>query len=335
MMDEKENKERILIAEDDPVSRRVLETLLKKWGHEIVVANDGLEAVRLLESREAPRLAVLDWMMPGLEGVQVCQRIRQDTTRPYMYLLLLTARSQKDDLVRGLESGADDYLTKPFDAQELRARLHVGKRILELQDNLIAAREKLLYQATHDALTGISNRGVSLDALRRERSRQTRESGSFAIILLDIDHFKYVNDTYGHPAGDAVLTEAAQRIKGCIRPYDTLGRYGGEEFLIVLPTADGPGAVCVAERIREAFESQPFVTEREKIAITVSLGVAASGGRNTFNAEALLQIADEALYRAKQMGRNRVELAVPPDDIDVASAEQLPVANDAIKAESL
>jgi len=217
----------------------------------------------------------------------------------------------------------------------LRARLHVGKRILELQDNLIAAREKLLYQATHDALTGISNRGVSLDALRRERSRQTRESGSFAIILLDIDHFKYVNDTYGHPAGDAVLTEAAQRIKGCIRPYDTLGRYGGEEFLIVLPTADGPGAVCVAERIREAFESQPFVTEREKIAITVSLGVAASGGRNTFNAEALLQIADEALYRAKQMGRNRVELAVPPDDIDVASAEQLPVANDAIKAESL
>jgi diguanylate cyclase (GGDEF)-like protein len=180
-----------------------------------------------------------------------------------------------------------------------------------------------------------SNRGVSLDALRRERSRQTRESGSFAIILLDIDHFKYVNDTYGHPAGDAVLTEAAQRIKSCIRPYDTLGRYGGEEFLIVLPTADGPGAVCVAERIREAFESEPFVTERDKIAITVSLGVAASGGRNTFNAEALLQLADEALYRAKQMGRNRVELAIPPDDIDVTSAEQPPVANDAIKAESL
>jgi diguanylate cyclase (GGDEF)-like protein len=252
-----------------------------------------------------------------------------------MYLLLLTARSQKDDLVRGLESGADDYLTKPFDAQELRARLHVGKRILELQDNLIAAREKLLYQATHDALTGISNRGVSLDALRRERSRQTRESGFFAIILLDIDHFKYVNDTYGHPAGDAVLTEAAQRIKSCIRPYDTLGRYGGEEFLIVLPTADGPGAACVAERIREAFESQPIVTERHKIAITASLGIAASGGRNTFDAESLLQMADEALYRAKQTGRNRVELAAPPDDESMTSAQQLPVANDAIKAESL
>jgi two-component system cell cycle response regulator len=272
--------------------------------------------------------------VPGLEGVQVCQRIRQDATRPYMYLLLLTARSQKDDLVRGLESGADDYLTKPFDAQELRARLHVGKRILELQDNLIAAREKLLYQATHDALTGISNRGVGLDALRRERSRQTRESGSFAIILLDIDHFKYVNDTYGHLAGDAVLTEAAQRIKSCIRPYDTLGRYGGEEFLIVLPTVDGPGAACVAERIREAFESQAIVTERDKIAITVSLGIAASEGRNSFSAESLLQMADEALYRAKQTGRNRVELAVAEEKSTVPSIEQLAVADAVIKAES-
>ena len=327
MTDEKETKERILIAEDDAVSRRVLETLLKKWGHEIVVAKDGLEAVRLLESREAPRLAVLDWMMPGLEGVQVCQRIRQDATRPYMYLLLLTARSQKDDLVRGLESGADDYLTKPFDAQELRARLHVGKRILELQDNLIAAREKLLYQATHDALTGISNRGVCLDALRRERSRQTRESGSFAISLLDIDHFKYVNDTYGHLAGDAVLTEAAQRIKNCIRPYDTLGRYGGEEFLIVLPMADAPGALCVAERIREAFEAQPVVTEREKISITVSLGVAVSEGQNSFDAESLLQMADEALYRAKQTGRNRVEAAGPPEHTEAPLGEHVPAAD--------
>ena len=333
MTDEKETKERILIAEDDPVSRRVLETLLKKWGYEVVEANDGLEAARLLESREAPRLAVLDWMMPGLEGVQVCQRIRQDATRPYMYLLLLTARSQRDDLVRGLESGADDYLTKPFDAQELRARLNVGKRILDLQDNLIAAREKLLYQATHDALTGISNRGVSLDALRRERSRQTRENVSFATILLDIDHFKYVNDTYGHPAGDAVLMEAAQRIKSSIRPYDTLGRYGGEEFLIVLPIVDAPGAVCVAERIRSAFEAESIVIERDKVAITVSLGIAVSGGTSSFDAESLLHMADEALYRAKQMGRNRVELAVAPEHAAVPSSDS-PSADHVMKAES-
>jgi diguanylate cyclase (GGDEF)-like protein len=140
---------------------------------------------------------------------------------------------------------------------------------------------------------------------------------------------------FGHPAGDAVLTEAAQRIKSCIRPYDTLGRYGGEEFLIVLPTADGPGAVCVAERIREAFESQPIVTERDKIAITVSLGIAASGGRNTFDSESLLQMADEALYRVKQTGRNRVELAVAAEQATMSSNEQLPVADTAIKAESL
>jgi diguanylate cyclase (GGDEF)-like protein len=228
-------------------------------------------------------------------------------------------------LVRGLESGAD--------AQELRARLHVGKRILELQDNLIAAREKLLYQATHDALTGISNRGVSLDALRRERSRQTRENVSFATILLDIDHFKYVNDRYGHLAGDAVLTEAAQRIKSCIRPYDTLGRYGGEEFLIVLPTVDAPGAVCVAERIRSTFEAEPIVTGRDKVAITVSLGIAVSGGTSSFDAESLLHMADEALYRAKQLGRNRVELAVAPEHAAVPSSDS-PSADHVMKAES-
>ncbi|MGA8145797.1 MAG: diguanylate cyclase [Candidatus Acidiferrales bacterium] len=334
MNEVKETKERILVAEDDPVSRRVLETLLKKWGYDAIVATGGLEALRLLESRESPRLAVLDWMMPGMEGIQVCRRVREDTTRPYMYILLLTARSQREDLVRGLEAGADDYLTKPFDAQELRARLHVGKRILELQDNLIAAREKLLFQATHDALTGIANRGVSLDALRRERYRQTRENGSFAIIMLDIDHFKYVNDNYGHPVGDAVLTEAAQRLKNCIRPYDTLGRYGGEEFLIVLPTADSLGAVGVAERIRHAVEAEPVITNAGEITITASLGVAVSKGTNSFDAEILLQLADGALYRAKELGRNRVELAVAPEHEDAQASPVSPAPDGAIKSES-
>jgi two-component system, cell cycle response regulator len=331
MSEEQEPKDRILIAEDDPVSRRVLETLLKKWDYDVLVATDGLEALQLLESREAPRLAVLDWMMPGMEGIEICRRVREDSTRPYMYLLLLSARSQRDDLLRGLESGADDYLTKPFDAQELRARLHVGKRILELQDNLISAREKLLFQATHDALTGIANRGVSLDALRRERYRQTREGGAFAIAMLDIDHFKYVNDTYGHPAGDAVLTEAALRIKNCIRPYDTVGRYGGEEFLIVVPASDALGAMGLAERIRVSIEATPVVTEEREITITASLGVAVSAATNSFDAATLLQMADGALYRAKKMGRNRVELATAPED---ASPYGLMAAVNSIEAET-
>src|SRR5579863_4367687 len=193
-------KKRILIAEDDPVSRRLLEVFLVNWGFEVAIATTGTEALQLLDRMDAPRLAILDWMMPGMEGTQVCQKLRESKDRPYVYIMLLTGRSQKEDLLVGLESGADDYLTKPFDAQELRARLHVGQRILDLQDKLIAAGEELLFRATHDSLTGVANRGVILDTLRRERARQAREGGSFAIVLADLDHFKYVNDTYGHQA---------------------------------------------------------------------------------------------------------------------------------------
>src|ERR1035441_5666816 len=243
MNEERQIRNRILIAEDDPISRRMLEAFLVKAGFQVMIASDGLEALRVLEKEDAPTLAVLDWMMPGLEGPQVCQRVRKQVDRPYVYILLLTARSQKGDLLHGLESGADDYLTKPFDAQELRARLHVGQRILDLQDGLIAAREELRFRATHDLLTGIWNRGSALDAIHREKSRQVREGGSFGVILIDVDHFKQVNDTYGHLCGDEVLKEVAARMARCVRPYDTLGRYGGEEFLVVAPSSDGQGAL--------------------------------------------------------------------------------------------
>jgi two-component system cell cycle response regulator len=310
---EKAPKDRILVAEDDPVSRRVLETFLVKWGYDVISVADGVEALQILERQDAPRLAVLDWMMPGVEGIQICRRVREQTNRPYTYILLLTARSQKEDLLKGLESGADDYLTKPFDAQELRARLHVGQRILDLQDRLIRAKEELLFQATHDPLTGVANRGVILEAVRREFARQSRERGSFAIVMADLDHFKYVNDKYGHQCGDAVLKEAARRMQNSVRPYDIVGRYGGEEFLIVVPTSDVPSAWGLAERIRKTIANQPITTQAGDVNITATFGVAASTQARPVDSQALLHLADEALYRAKAQGRNRVELATPPE----------------------
>jgi diguanylate cyclase (GGDEF)-like protein len=307
------SKNRILIAEDDPVSRRVLQTFLLKWGYEVIVAENGTQALAILERQDFPRLAVLDWMMPGLEGTEVCEQIRKQPNRAYVYVLLLTARTQKEDILKGLESGADDYLTKPFDSQELRARLRVGQRILSLQDHLIETREELLYRATHDSLTGLANRGVILEALDREGSRQLREGGSFGIVLGDVDHFKYVNDQQGHLAGDAVLQEMARRMLSSVRPYDTVGRYGGEEFLIVVPSSDARGTMGLAERIRKSIEERPVLTEAGEIHLTVSLGVAVSDPATPRNARELLQVADDALYRAKDRGRNRSELGTAAD----------------------
>lgn len=296
--------EKILIAEDDPVSQRMLQSFLTKWGYEIIAVSSGTEALRVLEGPDAPPLAVLDWMMPGMEGPEICREIRKDPERPYTYVLLLTARTQKEDLLKGLEAGADDYLTKPFDVQELRARLHVGRRILDLQHHLLAATDELRFRASHDMLTGIPNRGTILEAVNRERARQIRDGGSFGVILADLDHFKAVNDTHGHLAGDIVLKEAACRMRACVRSYDSVGRYGGEEFLIVVPTGDGNSTAAVAERVREAISEKPVMTESGPISVTASLGIAVSIDRD---AKEVLRSADEALYCAKARGRNRVE----------------------------
>jgi two-component system cell cycle response regulator len=313
MSEEITSRGRVLIAEDDPVSRRMLQAFLAKWGYDVEVAADGREALAALEQPSAPQLAVLDWMMPGVEGPQVCQKVRQLTGRPYTYILLLTARGQKDDLLRGLASGADDYLTKPFDSQELRARLRVGERILELERNLIAAREELRFRATHDVLTGIPNRAAVLEAAQRECSRQLREGGSLSVLILDLDHFKSINDTYGHLCGDEVLREVARRIVACVRTYDTVGRYGGEEFLVVAPTTDGAGALALGERIRQSIEEPAIKTDAGPIKVTASCGVARNNCSHRLSIAALLKLADDALYRAKASGRNRCELAHTPE----------------------
>jgi two-component system, cell cycle response regulator len=307
---------RIVIADDDPVSRRLLEKLLVKWSYEVTVVCDGTAAWHVLEQANAPRLAILDWMMPGVEGVEICKRVRESTDKPYTYVILLTGRTDREDLLQALKSGADDYLSKPFDAQELQARLIVGERILDLQDGLIAAKEELRFRATHDSLTGLSNRGVALDAIEREHSRLLRGGSTFGVILADLDHFKHVNDTHGHLCGDAILQETARRLAGCTRRYDVVGRYGGEEFLVVVPETDESGTRSFAERIRAVLENDAFVTEWGKLRITASIGAVVSSP--FVQPTVLVQLADEALYRAKKNGRNRCEFSITTAPLEPA-----------------
>lgn len=299
---------RSLIADDDPVSRHLLEAFLVKLGYEVVVACDGAEAEAVLEQEDAPKLAILDWMMPVMDGVELCREIRRRPERPYVYIVLLTAKDRRQDILQGLEAGADDYLTKPFDAQELKARVRAGRRILDLQDELIRAREALREQATHDNLTCLWNRAGVLDIMERELNRAQREGTPLGLIMADLDHFKRVNDTYGHLAGDAVLLEAARRMLSSVRPYDSIGRYGGEEFLVVLPGCDALDAVNHAERLRACISAEPIQTPQESIPVTLSLGVAAAEETIEADLDSLLRTVDAALYRAKNRGRNRVEL---------------------------
>jgi two-component system cell cycle response regulator len=299
---------RILIADDSIVSRHLLEATLRKWGYEVIVACDGVEAWSQLQTEDAPKLAILDWVMPGLTGPEVCRRVR-DVARDretYTYILLLTSKSLKEDLIEGMESGADDYITKPFDQHELKVRLRSGTRIIDLQRELIAAREALREQATKDFLTRIWNRSSILDIFQRELARSSRENRPVGVILADLDHFKIINDTHGHFAGDAVLREFSRRMQASMRTYDSIGRYGGEEFLIILPGCDEEHTVRQAERMRAALASEPMMINESEHLITCSFGVLSWKPGMDTQSEALIRLADNALYNAKHQGRNRV-----------------------------
>ena len=296
-----------LIADDDRASRLLLERAVARWGYEVVSCGDGAAAWRALNAPDAPRLAILDWMMPGMSGPELCQRLRRKPRDDYIYVLLLTARTAQEDILAGLDAGADDYLVKPFDPLELRARLSTGRRIIELQTELTAAREALRYSATRDALTGLWNRAAILETLERESARAAREHTPLGALMADIDHFKAVNDTLGHAGGDTVLREVAARLTHAIRPYDAVGRYGGEEFLFVLPRCTLSEAAGVAERVRRSVAAEPIALSRQAVPVTVSLGVAVDRGLR--DPEALVRAADAMLYQAKRGGRDRVEQA--------------------------
>jgi diguanylate cyclase (GGDEF)-like protein len=300
---------RVLAAEDNPVFQSVLRAMLTKWGYDAVMVRNGQDAWQMLRSPDAPRLAILDWMMPGMDGVEVCRHVRAELREPYIYILLLTARTEAQDLVDGMDAGADDYLTKPFNAHELRVRLRAGRRIIDLQEQLLLTREALREQATHDGLTGLLNRLAILGTLNSELARASRESHPIATLMVDIDRFKEVNDTYGHLSGDTVLREAARRMKAVVRRYDAVGRYGGEEFLVVLPGCEGPDARRQAERVREAIASQPFLIPHGiPIMVTCSIGVSCQRQPVLLDTDGLIRDADLALYRAKDSGRDQVAM---------------------------
>lgn len=310
---------KILIADDEVLSRRLLEKTLERAGYEVSAVENGRLAVEQLNQPHGPRLALLDWVMPELDGPGVCREVRKHQEQSYVYMVLLTSKESKEDIVAGLESGADDYLTKPFNVEELKARLRTGERVLHLEGRLVEAREQMRFKATHDALTCIWNRGVIMDLLGRELSRSQRESGCTIMLLGDVDHFKSVNDTYGHPVGDEVLQEIARRLLLSIRSYDFVGRYGGEEFLIVLNNCKPQFAEARAEEIRKAVGSRPIETGNGSLQVTMSFGLLLSHDWGVRPVEELLHEVDSALYAAKAAGRNCIKFAKPE-----VSAEKAP-----------
>lgn len=285
-------------------SRAVLTAIVKKWRYEPVPVGDGGSAWAVMQKPDAPSVALLDWEMPGMNGLEVCRNIRNNNQANPPYLIILTARNEKEDIVAGLDAGANDYISKPYDNSELRARINVGRRMVDLQTELLDARNALAYEAMHDPLTGALNRRAILESLSKELGRAARRQSSLSIGLCDIDHFKKVNDTYGHQVGDAVLCGFVETIRKSLRGYDLVGRYGGEEFLLVAPDAAGSAVDDIYERLRFQIEQLKVATRFGDVNVTVSIGVAEIENGNTV--DTLIAEADAALYRAKKAGRNRV-----------------------------
>jgi diguanylate cyclase (GGDEF)-like protein len=290
---------KILVADDDPVNRRLIAGTLERHGHTVVTVSDGAQAIKALLDADGPRFAIVDWMMPGVDGLSVCREVRK-SAGAYTYLILLSARDGTESAVTGLDAGADDYLLKPVDGAELLARIRSGGRILDLQAALVA-------EATRDHLTGLWNRRMVSEQLQRELNRARHERRPLCVAMVDLDGFKQVNDAFGHAGGDAVLRESAAALLSQLRQYDFIGRYGGDEFVCVLPGCDAPVGRAIAERLRAIIASEPFTFGDQKISASISIGLASTGSAG-LEPEALIRAADEALYRAKARGRNRVEL---------------------------
>jgi two-component system, cell cycle response regulator len=294
----------VLISDDDLTTRTLLAGVLENNGYEVVKTACGIEALTVLNQPEAPQLVVLDWMMPGMDGLQVVEKVRSGKSDQPPYIILLTAKTEKSSIITGLDRGADDYLTKPFDTGELLARVGVGRRFVEMREALVESRKALEYQATHDPLTGMLNRRATLEQLQKEINRAARHGGSIAVGMCDIDNFKVVNDRFGHQTGDEILAGFSSTLMESLREYDTVGRIGGEEFLVITPMRPGSGYRTVFERLLTTVAARRIPTRSGFLSITVSIGVACA--KPATSVDMLLEAADSALYKAKEDGRNRV-----------------------------
>jgi len=304
-----ENLFPILIAEDDPVSRMLLEKTLVKAGYEVATVTNGREALESFSKKFFP-IVLTDWMMPEMDGLQLCRAIRKNILTGYVFIFILTSRDSIDNMVAGLEAGADDYLTKPFKRAELIARLKTATRVLELEKSLKDANEEITILAITDTLTGCYNRTFMDEYLPKEIKRAIRYNHPISLIMVDIDHFKQVNDTYGHQAGDEILKELVKSINKSTRcDVDWVARYGGEEFLVVFPETDFERAEFLAERLRRDISQNTVRIKEKEIRITASFGVTGFTSSDTLKEvsyEAMISLADKSLYQAKEEGRNRV-----------------------------
>ncbi len=300
---------KILVVDDQQLERRLIEKTLTRLGYEVVTADGGEAAWRLIQ-KEQIRFVITDWNMPGLDGVQLTQKIRSSELSGYVYVILVTSNDRSDEIVEGLYSGADDYVTKPFNPAELEARVAVGERVLTLEDNLVRAKNQLEKLAMVDSLTGLMNRRAIYKFTRGELERARRIADPISVIFLDIDKFKHINDTYGHLVGDEALKLMAQIIRKRSRTYDGVGRWAGDEFLVVMPGANQPDVRKAAERILKGVADTPLVLpNNDTVQLRASAGIATL--QKMTNSPTLLddliQAADEALYRSKSLGGNQVE----------------------------
>lgn len=300
----------VLVIDDSPVARKLVEHALDKEQYTVLPAKTGAEALELFAEHK-PGIVITDWLMPDLSGLQLCERIRTDFGGRITYIIMLTGVSEKSKVVKGLQAGADDYVTKPFNAEELAARVNTGRRIVELHREIEAKNLMLQQLALTDSLTNLPNRRAIEEWGRRQLTGALRHKFPFWIVMIDVDEFKTVNDTFGHDAGDVVLRSVADTIRRNSRQCDICGRIGGDEFMLVLTFTDQDGVRIAVERIRQQIEAHVYTFQGRETRVTASLGIAGIRPGQNCDIERLMVQADVALYSAKRRGRNRAEIAAP------------------------